>query len=77
MWRVGAMGSAIYTTATVAFDWVGAVIKKRSQNAKNAKKGNGDRLTDTDRPTDTVTYRVALPTTENQSDRFVHCLPMA
>ena len=62
MWRAGAVGSAVYTTASVAFDWAGAVMKNRSQNAENAKKGNGgptDRLTDrpTDRPTDRQTDR--------------------
>ena len=50
MWRAGAVGSPVYTTASVVYDWAGAMIKNHSQNAK---EGNGG---PTDRPTDTVTH---------------------
>ena len=50
----------LYTTASVACDWAEAVMKNRSQSAKNAKNtkvGPADRPTD--RPTNTVAYSVA------------------
>ena len=46
MWRAGAVGSPVYTTASVVYDWAGAVIKKPL--AKYQKRNGG--------PTDTVTH---------------------
>ena len=66
MWRAGAVGGPVYMTASVAYAWAGAVMKKPL--AKRLKsKGGTDRPKNrpTDRPTDTVTYRVALPATKN------------
>ena len=46
MWRAGAVGGPVYMTASVAYAWAGAVMKKplaKCQNAKNAKAGPTDR----------------------------------
>ena len=74
MWRAGAVGSPVYTTASVAYDWAGAVMKKPLAKRRKSKGGTDrptDRQTDqpTDRPTDTVTYRVALPATKNKDGK--------
>ena len=73
------INKAGYTATVVACRWVGAVMKhanssiwagavmqKTPKNAENAKKVNGDRLTDrqTDRPTDRQTDRP----TDRQTD---------
>ena len=47
-------------TASVTCDWAGAVVQKllaKAENAEKAKAGPTDQQTD--RRTDTVTYRVA------------------
>ena len=59
MWRAGAVGSAVYTTASVAFDWAGAVMKKPLAKRRKRRKSKGGTDHPTDRRTDTVTYRVA------------------
>ena len=61
MWRAGAVGGPVYTTASVACDRAGAAMNKplaNAENAENAKAGPTNRPTDqkTDQPTDTVTY---------------------
>ena len=51
MWRAGAVGSAVHTTASVT--WAGAVMQIRSQSAENTKKAKaGPTDQPTDRPTD-------------------------
>ena len=58
MWRAGAVGGPVYTTASVACDRAGAVMNKplaNAENAENAKAGPTDRQTD--RPTDRQTDR--------------------
>ena len=59
MWR--AVGSPVYTTASVAYDWAGVLMKKPLAKRRKCKRGTDQ---PTDRPTDTVTYRVALPATK-------------
>ena len=53
MWRAGAVGSPVYTTASVAYDWAGAVMKKPLAKCRK-RKGGTDRQTDrqTDRHSD-------------------------
>ena len=66
MWRAGAVGSPVYMTASVAYDWAGAVMKKQLAKYRKSKWGT-DRPTDrpTDLSTDTVTYRAASLMTKN------------
>ena len=53
MWRAGAVGSAVYTTASVAFDRAGAVMKKPLAKRRKRQK----RKVGTNRPTDRQTNR--------------------
>ena len=63
IWRAGAVGSAIYTAASVTCDWAGAVMKKSlaKRRKRRKRKWGTDRPTNrpTDQQTDTVTYSVA------------------
>ena len=59
MWRAGAVGGPVYTTASVACAWAGAVMKKTLAKCRKRQKRKGGTDQQTDRPTDTVTYRVA------------------
>ena len=56
-WRAGAVGSAVYTTALVAHDWTGAVMKNLLGKCKKKNKRKSKHGTDqpTDRPTDRPT----------------------
>ena len=60
MWRAGAVGGPVYMTASVAYAWAGAVMKKllaKCQKRRKRKGGQTDQQTD--QPTNTVTYSVA------------------
>ena len=58
MWWAGAVGSAVYTTASVMCHWAGAVMQKPLAKRQKSK-GVMDRSTDrpTDGPTDGRTDR--------------------
>ena len=52
MWRAGAVGSAVYMSASFTCDWAGAVVQKLLAKAKKKRRDQ-----QTDRQTDTQTYR--------------------
>ena len=45
IWRAGAVGDAVYTTASDACDWAGAVMQKLLAKCRKSKGGT-DRRTD-------------------------------
>ena len=58
MWRTRAVGSVVYTTASVTFDWAGAVMKKPLVKRRTRRKRKGGPTETGDRQTDQQTDRV-------------------
>ena len=55
MWRAGAVGIAVRTTASVTSDWAGAVMQKLLAKRRKRRKSKGGTDQQTDRQTDRQT----------------------
>ena len=52
MWWAGAVGSAVYTTASVTRHWAGAVMQKPLVKRRKRRKNKRETDEPTDQPTD-------------------------
>ena len=57
MWWAGAVGSAVYTTASVTCNWAGAVMQKPLAKCRKRRKSKGERDGPTERQTERPTDR--------------------
>ena len=51
IWRAGAVGSAVHTTASVTCDWAGVVMQKLLAKCRKCQKSKGGTDRQTDGPT--------------------------
>ena len=57
MWRAGAVGGPVYTTASVTYAWAGALMKKPLAKCRKRRKRKGGTDRPINRPTDRQTDR--------------------